>query len=232
MNILALESSALAASAALCDGERLLAQQWIHAGLTHSQTLLPMAEGILKSCKLSVKDLDLIAVAAGPGSFTGLRIGVSTAKGLAWVHGTPTAPCSSLASMAWNAVGLSGEICAVMDARREQVYAARFFSDGKKITRLSSDEAISLDALMEALRAGSAPQWLVGDGARLCLAHCQNHGIEARLAPPNLLMQSAWGVARCGLEAAREGRTISGRELVPCYLRLSQAERERQEKGR
>lgn len=231
MKILALESSAVAASVALCEDETLIAGQFLNAGLTHSQTLLPMAEGLLKACGFSLKDLDLIAVAAGPGSFTGLRIGVSTAKGLAWVHNTPTTACSSLAAMAWNAAGLRGEICAAMDARRQQVYCARFSADGDRLTRLCEDRAISLDELAAELKESGTPQWLVGDGAHLCAEHCGRSGISARLAPPNLRMQSAWGVARCGLEQARSGQTITGRDLAPVYLRLSQAERERQEKG-
>ena len=117
MKILALESSAGAASAALCEDETLLAQVFLNSGLTHSQTLLPMAEQMLASYGCRVSELDLIAVAAGPGSFTGLRIGVSTAKGLAWAAGLPCAGCSTLASMAWNLSGWDGEICAAMDAR-------------------------------------------------------------------------------------------------------------------
>lgn len=230
MKILALESSAMAASVALCEGETLLAQSFQNTGLTHSQTLLPMVETLLSECNLRLSDLDLLGVSAGPGSFTGLRIGVSTLKGLAWAKDLPCAACSTLESMAWNAVGLSGEICAVMDARRAQVYQARFHSDGERITRSSPDRAISLEELALELRALQSTPWLVGDGALLCADALQQAGIPVRLAPPNLRMQSAWGVARATLERWKQGETTKGALLVPNYLRLSQAERERLER--
>lgn len=119
MKILALESSAVAASAALCEDEMLLGQTYLHTGLTHSQTLLPMAAGLLEQCGLKPQDLDLIAVAAGPGSFTGLRIGVAAAKGLAWAAELPCAGCRP-GSLAWSLAGFQGEVCAAMDARRHQ----------------------------------------------------------------------------------------------------------------
>ena len=131
VKILALESSAVAASAALCEDETLIAQAFQNSGLTHSQTLLPMVEHLLQGCSLTPADLDLIAVAAGPGSFTGLRIGVATAKGLAWAAQRPCAGCSTLESMAWNLAGFSGQVCAAMDARRHQIYNARFQVDGQ-----------------------------------------------------------------------------------------------------
>jgi tRNA threonylcarbamoyladenosine biosynthesis protein TsaB len=230
MKILALESSAVAASAALCEGETLLAQSFQNSGLTHSQTLLPMAQSLLKDCGLTPQDLDLIAVAAGPGSFTGLRIGVATAKGLAWAAEKPCAGCSTLASMAWNLIGLEGEICAAMDARRHQVYNARFLAQGGTLTRLTPDRAISLADLVEELRGTTATQIVVGDGTRLCFDALAAAGIPARLAPPNLRQQTAWGVAREALRLAQEGQLTTPQDLVPVYHRLSQAERERLER--
>jgi tRNA threonylcarbamoyladenosine biosynthesis protein TsaB len=230
MKILALESSAKAASVAVCEDEELIAQTILNTGFTHSQTLLPMLEDLLNACKLRLADMELIAVAAGPGSFTGLRIGVSAAKGLSWATGLPCAACSTLESMAWTVAHCAREVCALMDARRGQVYHARFRSDGKALTRLSPDQAISLEELAQILRAEGAPQLLVGDGARLGLDYLDKAGIPVTLAPPHLRMQSAWGVARCALEAAKRGETLPGEALVPTYLRLSQAERERLER--
>lgn len=230
MKILALESSATAASVALCEGETLLAQSFQNTGLTHSQTLLPMVETLLSACNLSLSDLDLLGVSVGPGSFTGLRIGVAALKGLAWAKDLPCAACSTLESMAWNAVGLTGEICAVMDARRAQVYHARFQSDGERITRCAPDRAISLEELALELKEVQGTPWLVGDGASLCAEFLQQVGIPARLAPTNLRMQSAWGVARLSLERWKQGEITKGALLVPNYLRLSQAERERLER--
>ena len=230
MKILALESSAVAASAALCEDEMLLGQTYLHTGLTHSQTLLPMAAGLLEQCVLKPQDLDLIAVAAGPGSFTGLRIGVAAAKGLAWAAELPCAGCSTLEAMAWSLAGFQGEVCAAMDARRHQVYNARFQVNGTAPHRLTPDRAIALADLVKELEGTSVPQIVVGDGAQLCYDALTAAGIPAVLAPPNLRMQSAWGVARMGLELARTGQTVSPGELVPVYHRLSQAERERLER--
>ena len=227
MKILALESSATAASVALCEDEALIAQSFRDTGLTHSQTLLPMTEELLAHCGLTVADLDLIAVAAGPGSFTGLRIGVATAKGLAWAAQLPCAGCSTLEAMAWNLAGLDGELCAAMDARRHQVYNARFRAENGTITRLTEDRAIALEDLIEELRGTKTTQIVLGDGAQLCCEALTAAGIPAQLAPPNLRQQTAWGVARLGLELAKAGRTVPPEELVPVYHRLSQAERER-----
>lgn len=227
MKILALESSATAASVALCQEEELIAQSFLHTGLTHSQTLLPMAQRLLADCGLTVGDLDLIAVAAGPGSFTGLRIGVAAAKGLAWAAQLPCAGCSTLEAMAWNLAGFSGQVCAAMDARRHQVYNARFQVDGAAPRRLTPDRAIALEDLIEELKGCDTPQLVVGDGAQLCYDALTAAGIPARLAPPNLRQQTAWGVARQALELARTGQTVSPEALVPVYHRLSQAERER-----
>lgn len=231
MKILALESSAVSASVALCEDERLIAQSFQNTGLTHSQTLLPMVEALLSSCGVSLNEIDLLGVAAGPGSFTGLRIGVSLAKGLAWAREIPCAACSTLEAMAWNALALEGDICTAMDARRGQVYNARFHSDGERIHRLTPDRAISLEELALEVQAENRMQWLVGDGASLCYEHMQTCGIPVRLAPTNLRLQSAWGVARMAMELSRKGETVSGNVLAPTYLRLSQAERERLERN-
>ena len=189
-----------------------------------------MAAGLLEQCGLKPQDLDLIAVAAGPGSFTGLRIGVAAAKGLAWAAALPCAGCSTLAAMAWSLAGFQGEVCAAMDARRHQVYNARFQVNGTAPHRLTPDRAIALADLVKELEGTSVPQIVVGDGAQLCYDALTAAGISAILAPPNLRMQSAWGVARMGLELARTGQTVSPGELVPIYHRLSQAERERLER--
>ena len=227
MKILALETSAVAASVAICEDEALIAQSFQRTGLTHSATLMPMFESMLKNCGMSFGEIDLIAVAAGPGSFTGLRIGVSAAKGLAWPHGKPCAGVSTLEAMAWQMVGMSGIVCAAMDARRQQVYNALFdLQDGKPV-RLTPDRAISLDELGSELEKIEKKQILVGDGAHLCYNAFQKKGYPVQMAPAHLQFQSAWGVARCALEQARAGQLTDAAGLVPNYHRLSQAERER-----
>ena len=230
MKILALESSASACSAALWGEEGLIAQNFQNSGLTHSRTLLPMAHDLLKNCGASLEEVDVIAVAAGPGSFTGLRIGVAATKGLAWAGNKPCAACSTLESMAWGLAHTGLEICAVMDARRQQVYNARFRGLGDGLERLAPDRAIGLDALAEELKKSGKPQILVGDGAVLCYTALRDQGLDLRLAPPHLRQQSAWGVARCALELARRGELTDAAGLTPSYHRLSQAERERLKK--
>ncbi len=227
MKILALESSAVACSACLTEDDFLIAQSYENSGMTHSVTLLPMAEELLKRAGVSEKEIDVFAVAAGPGSFTGVRIGVSACKGLAWALDKPCAKVSTLEAMAWSAAALPGILCPVMDARREQVYNALFSFDGTALTRLTPDRAIGLEELKAELKEREGAYILVGDGARLCYDRLNGDGLELVLTPPNLRYQSAWGVARSALELAKRGELVSAGELVPEYHRLSQAERER-----
>ena len=198
------------------------------SGLTHSRTLLPMVNDMLKNCGESIDNVDVIAVAAGPGSFTGLRIGAATAKGLAWAQGKPCAPCSTLESMAWPLAHLEGKliVCA-MDARRKQVYNALFLARGNALERLAPDRAISLAELGEELKKIPEEKIVVGDGADLCYNTLKKEVPGLALAPDCLRMQSAWGVARAAEELVKAGGLVSGAELVPVYHRLSQAERER-----
>ncbi len=227
MKILALETSAVAASVSICDDEELVAQNFQRTGLTHSATLMPMLESMLNTAGLKLKDIDLIAVAAGPGSFTGLRIGVSAAKGLAWPEDKPCACVSTLEAMAWQLTGMEGVVCAAMDARRQQVYNALFdLQDGTPV-RLSPDRAISLDELKVELANVEKTQIIVGDGAHLCYNAFQESGYPVKMAPPHLRFQTAWGVARCALEMTRNNQLTDAAGLVPDYHRLSQAERER-----
>ena len=217
MLILALESSAKAASVALCRDGVLIAQSQQCSGLTHSCTLLPMAEQMLKNTDTKLADVDAIA---------GVRIGVSTAKGLAWGAQKPAIGVSTLEAMAYHglAAGEGALVCAAMDARRSQIYNALFEIRGGKPVRLCEDRAISLAELGEELGKMQKSAFLVGDGAQLCYNTCLDMGIPAVLAPGNLVSQSAWGVAMAAF-----GQTpVPAEELLPVYLRLSQAERERQ----
>lgn len=232
MKILALESSAVACSACLTEDDFLIAQSYENSGMTHSVTLLPMAEELMKRVGVQGKDIDVFAVAAGPGSFTGVRIGVSACKGLAWALDKPCAKVSTLEAMAWNAAALPGILCPVMDARREQVYNALFSFDGETLTRLAPDRAIGLEELEKELKSRGGRYILVGDGARLCYDRLSGEDLELILTPPNLRYQSAWGVARAAWELAKGGELVSAGELVPEYHRLSQAERERLAKER
>ena len=232
MKILAIETSAVTASVAVTEGERLLAQSFQNSGLTHSATLMPMVADLLKNTGLTLEEMDVIAVAAGPGSFTGVRIGVAAAKGLAWPGDKPCAACSTLESMAWQCAHMDGEIWAVMDARRKQVYNARFRAADGVLTRLSEDRAIAVADLLDEWDGRSDPPILVGDGVELCRAAFAERGLPVEMAPPHLAYQTAWGVARAAMELAGRGELVPAGQLVPQYHRLSQAERERLEKER
>ena len=226
MLILAFESSAKPASAALVKDGQLLSQYMQCSALTHSRTLLPMAEDMLKNAELRLSDVDLIAVAHGPGSFTGIRIGVATVKGLAWAAEKPCVGVSTLEAMAWHGLAVGGYICPVMDARRSQVYNALFKIENGRPVRMTEDRPIALDELSKEVTALNAPVFLVGDGAALCFEYFTAHGVPCVMAPDNLRWQDAWGVAM-----AAAGKTPGNAdELLPVYLRLSQAERERQER--
>ena len=228
MRILALETSAKAVSAAVTEDGRLLALGIQETGLTHSRTLMPIVEHILKNTDLTMADMDAVAVAVGPGSFTGIRIGVSAAKGLAFAASIPAVGVSTLAAMARNVAFADGLVVCAMDARRNQVYNALFEARDGALTRLTPDRAIGLDELSEELRGDLRPKTIVGDGGRLCGEALTAAGVDCRLAPPHLLMQSAATVALEAEEVARHEGLISAQALLPVYLRPPQAERLRE----
>lgn len=227
MKILAIESSAKAACVAVCDDNKLIAQYFQNAGLTHSRTLLKMAEDVLADLNMTMTDIELVAVASGPGSFTGVRIGVSAAIGLAWGADIPVCGVSSLEAMAHHIDEPNTIICPVMDARRGQVYTGLFEYHDGRIRRLGPDRAISATELAEEAVSSGRIYTLLGDGAQLCFEAFVQTGAGCRLASPLLRLQTAWGVA-C---ACVYGEKIPPQELTPTYLRVSQAERERLEKA-
>ena len=226
MLILSFESSAKAASVALVRDGALVSQYTQCSALTHSRTLLPMAEDLLKNAETKLDAVDVLAVAHGPGSFTGIRIGVSTVKGLAWAAEKPCIGVSTLEAMAWHGLAHGGYVCCVMDARRGQVYNALFAIADARPVRLTEDRPIALAELAEEVRALGAPVFLVGDGTALTNEYFKKAGIPSLPAPDNLVWQDAWGVAM----AAQGKKPGSADTLLPVYLRLSQAERERQER--
>ena len=227
MKILAFESSAKAASVAICGDDGLIAQYWQHSALTHSRTLLAMAEDMFKNLEITIDDIDAVAVAVGPGSFTGIRIGTAAAKGIAWGADKPVCPVSTLLAMAHHFMDRGDiVICPVMDARRSQVYNAKFTSRQGELVRLCEDRAISVEQLIDEAKNDEKPYMLVGDGAVMCYNTFSEHGVFCHLAPEPLRLQSAWGVAA----AARNTAPQSADDIVPNYIRLSQAERERLER--
>ncbi len=229
MKILALETSSTAASAAVIEDGYVLTRTAVNRSLTHSQTLLPMVQEMLKNAALSLSDMEAIAVAAGPGSFTGVRIGVAVVKGLAFGTDIPCVPVSTLAAMArmWEDMPFCGEIVAAMDARCQQVYTARFRCDNGTITRITSDEALPAKTVCERLVAVTDPILLIGDGAKLCYDLWKDQLPTVKLAPPAMRMQDAVGVAKEAVCVINAGGAVSAEALQPSYLRLPQAERER-----
>ena len=229
MKILALDSTAIVSTVAICEDEKLLAQFTINNGNTHSETLLPMIEASLAVLKMRVDDIDLFACSAGPGSFTGVRIGAATIKGLAFDKNKPCAPVSSLDALAHNLLYADGIVCPVMNARRNQLYNALFLCKDGKLTRLCEDRLISVYDLEEELTKYTDHKiHLCGDGYDI--AKNAFTKIETESTPLINQYQSAYSVALCALDMAKQELLTTDVELSPVYLRASQAERERLER--
>ena len=230
MRILALESSAVAASACVMEDEKILSEFYMNTKQTHSQTLLPMAKAALDCAGLSVNEMNLLAVSAGPGSFTGVRIGVACIKGLAFPDNKSCCGVSTLEAMAMNLRGQQALVCAVMDARCGPVYNGLFLTGENRVQRLTEDRALSMEELAAELptwmKEREIPLILVGDGARLCFESPYFADISCALAPEHLRMQRASGVAEAARQAFLEGNTVSPERLAPIYLRLPKAQRE------
>ena len=227
MLLLSFETSAKAASVALSDGGKLLGEAYQNTGLTHSQTLMVMAEDLLKQCGCTPKDVTAVAVAAGPGSFTGVRIGVAAAKGFAWGKQLPCYGVSTLEAMALSLGVWDGIVCSVMDARRNQVYNGIFRASCGTCTRVREDRAVSIAELGEDLQNFDGPVFLVGDGSALCYNTLLEKVPGLVLPPEHRMHQRAAGVALAAERMIAAGETGDAAALTPNYLRLSQAERER-----
>ena len=230
MIILAFDSTAKAASVAVCDDEKLLALYNIDNGLTQSELLLPMAENILKSLKLSFSDVDLLACAVGPGSFTGVRIGVALVKGIAFGRNIPCVAVSTLDELAENLRGLNGIIVPCMDARRAQVYTATYRGKDGALEKLTEDRAIAISELAEELKAYDEPIYLSGDGYDVAKRGLTAAGVNVCDTPELLITENAYSIARIAKRKYDMGEHLTDLEIAPTYLRMPQAERERLER--
>ena len=228
MKILSLDTTAEVCSAAVCDGKKLIAEITVKTGNTHSQTLLPAVEQILKISEMTLDGIDGFACSTGPGSFTGVRIGVATVKGIAYGKEKPCVSVSTLEALAYNLIGYNGIICPVMNARRNQVYNALFECKDGILTRLCPDRALSIEGLDEELSGEDRPVYLVGDGYSITERGFKK--TKVCFVPERMRYQSAYSVACVALDAFEAGKTLTDKELVPIYLRPSQAERERNER--
>ena len=234
MKILALDSSGLVASVALAEDDNLIAEYTIQYKKTHSQTLLPMLDEIRNMVELDLSDVDAIAVAAGPGSFTGLRIGSATAKGLAFAMEKPIIPVPTLEGIAYQMYGTDAAVCPIMDARRSQVYTGIYeFVSGENrydMRVIKEQCAVSFDEIAEVLNQLGRRVVFVGDGIPVFRERMTEVlRVSYTLAPAHRNRQSAACIAALGSVYYAQGKVVSGAEHVPEYLRLSQAERERAE---
>ncbi len=223
MKILAVDSSAKSASVAVAENGRLISECFVNNALTHSRTLMPMVDNVLSQADMTIKDIDALCVNIGPGSFTGIRIGVAAVKGLAMCDNKPCVGVSTLESIAYNFADESCIVCAAMDARCNQVYTALFRCDGAAVTRICEDKAISIDELGEELLKYDDKIYIAGDGAELCFKAFGDKLLNAKLAGENRRYQRAFGAA---LAAEKNNEFMDSALLAPVYLRLPQAERE------
>lgn len=231
MKILAFDSTARAASVAVCDGERLLGIYNVDNGLTQSELLLPMAENLLHSLKLTFSDIDLVCAATGPGSFTGVRIGTALVKGIAFGRNIPCVSVSTLEELAENITPLKGILVPVMDAKRSQVYTAIFKSNGTRAERITEDVAISIAELAAILKEyGDESIYLSGDGYEVAKKDLSSFGIEVAETPKLLITENAYSCAMVALRKYNRGEFCTDSEIAATYLRLPQAERERIER--
>ncbi len=224
--ILALDSTAEVSTVAVCDRENLLSEITVNTGNTHSATLLPAVEQALRMAEITVNDVDVFACSTGPGSFTGVRIGTATIKGIAYGKNKPCVSVSTLEALAYNLSDRDGIVCPVMNARRGQVYNALFRAKSGEIIRLCPDRALSISELDEELSEKELPIFLCGDGYGITRdgfkkTEIKEVGIRQRY-------QSAYSVSQIALKKYDNNDTVNDSELVPIYLRPSQAERERQ----
>lgn len=227
MNILAIDSSGLVATVALQCDDILAGEYTVHNKKTHSQTLLPMIHDMLEMVGIEVRDMDVVAVAAGPGSFTGLRIGASTAKGIAGTLNIPIAAVPALEGLAYNLAGADALVCPLMDARRNQVYYGIYDVSGEEPVVLSEQDAAPVEDAVKKVNELGKPVIFIGDGVPVIRTVLQEVTVPWKIGADSVRYQRASSIAALGRKYMQQGKVMSAAEFVPIYLRQSQAERER-----
>ncbi|QEK13121.1 tRNA (adenosine(37)-N6)-threonylcarbamoyltransferase complex dimerization subunit type 1 TsaB [Crassaminicella thermophila] len=231
MKILAFDTSSIVASVAVMDDDKLIGEYTINHKRTHSQKLMPMIEEVLESCELTMKDIDVVAVAEGPGSFTGIRIGVATAKGLSHAMNIPVIGISTLDALAFNVAFSHGLICPILDARRNQVYTAVYKWDNGNLSMIEEHMAVSIEELVDKLMQRPEKVIFLGDGVATNKIYLiEKLKDRVLFAPNSMKMPKAASIAELALQKAKEGNLKNCYELLPTYLRKSEAERQYEEK--
>lgn len=226
MRIFAVDTSAKSASVALVEDGVIKGEYFINTMLTHSETLMPMVDSLFKSVRMKPEDIDCFAVNCGPGSFTGLRIGIAAVKGMAFALDKPCAAVSTLEAMAYNLNRKDTVVCAVMDARCNQVYNALFDVSNSEPVRLCDDRALQIDELITELKNINKKIILIGDGAKLCFDRMSDEIENLELAAENIRFQRASSTAFAAERLIEKGELLISAQLMPKYLRLPQAQRE------
>lgn len=231
MKILALDSSGLVASVAIAEDDNLLAEYTVNYKKTHSQTLLPMLDEISTMIELDLDTIDAVAVAAGPGSFTGLRIGSATAKGLGLALNKPLIGIPTVEGLAYNLYDVPGIICPIMDARRKQVYTGIYKFENHEMLTVEDQMAIGVEELIEKLNAQKCQVIFLGDGVSVYKEIIEEKlEVPYTFAPLHMSKQRAGAIAALGMKYYKSGKIQNATEHQPDYLRVSQAERERAER--
>lgn len=226
MKILAMDTTAKVSTVSIVCEDRIIAEYSINLNFTHSQTIMPMCEEILKTTQINLSEIDAFAVCTGPGSFTGLRIGISAVKGMAYALNKPCIAVSTLDALSFNALDFNGIICCVMDARCNQVYNAIFDNSGDFLEKITEDRAIILDDLLEELKLLKKNVILVGDGADLCYNKFKDTLPNIRMASVSNRYQKASSVGLVAVNKYNQKLFTNANDLMPEYLRLPQAQRE------
>lgn len=230
MKILALDSSGLVAGVAVVEDDNLLGEYTVNYKKTHSQTLLPMLDVVAKMIELDLNTIDAIAIAAGPGSFTGLRIGSATAKGLGLALDKPLIEIPTVDGLAYNLYGNQNLVCPLMDARRNQTYTGLYRFDQTGMQKLIDQCVVAIDEIVEQINKRGQAVTFLGDGVPVFQTYIEEHcSVEHAYAPVHMNKQRAGAVAALAMQYYKQGKTVTAQEHEPEYLRLSQAERERAE---